>query len=55
MKFLKKRRLGPGHYDYVDTFQKQSEKPQSNRGMLDAMYDRFSYQKMSDNPGKSMQ
>jgi hypothetical protein len=29
----------------------KSAKPQSKRGMLDALYERFSYQKPSDNPG----
>lgn len=46
-----KRKLGPGHYDYIDTFEKQCNKPQSNRGMLDSLYERFSYQKPNDNPG----
>lgn len=46
-----KRRLGPGHYEFIDSFQRVSNKPQSNRGMLDALYDRFSYQKPSENPG----
>merc|ERR1739848_925916 len=33
-----KRRLGPGHYEFVDSFEQKSNKPQSNRGMLDALY-----------------
>lgn len=48
---LQKLRLGPGHYEFIDSFQRVSNKPQSNRGMLDALYDRFSYQKPSENPG----
>ena len=50
---MKKRRLGPGHYEFVDSFYKKSVKPQSKRGLLDALSDRFAYQKISANPGES--
>jgi hypothetical protein len=45
-----KKELGPGHYDpnYDLYFTKQA---QSNRGMLHALSDRFSYEKINMNPG----
>jgi hypothetical protein len=47
----KKKRLGPGHYNIKYSFEAESFKPQSKRGMLDTASARFSDYALNNNPG----
>lgn len=50
--FAKKRRLGPGYYNIKQSSEIECYNKKSQRGMLDALSERFSDNIQNNNPGK---